>query len=371
MTKRAYKYRFYPTPEQEILLAKTFGCTRFVYNEILRWRNSCFEEKKEKVNYSQASAKLTELKKEERFNWLNEVSSVPLQQCLRHQQTAFKNFFEGRARFPAFKKKNHRQSITLTSAAFKYRDSQLFIAKSKAPLAIRWSRPLPSEPSTVNISKDASGRYFVSCLCDFEPVSLPVNKNIIGIDVGLSSLFVTSDGVKIDNPRNTKKYAAQLALAQRRLSRKKLGSANRAKARAKVARIHAKIADSRLDYLHKITSALINENQVVCIESIAVKNLIKNRCLAKAIADASWGEMGRQLSYKGEWAGRSVAAVDRFFPSSKLCSCCGFLMKKMPLSVRHWVCPNCASLHDRDHNAAKNIRAAGLAVLAHGVAVNP
>ena len=240
------------------------------------------------------------------------------------------------------------------------------MAKSKEPLAIRWSRPLPCEPSTVAISKDAAGRYFVSCLCEFEPERLPITPKMVGIDLGIKDLFVTSNGHKEGNPRYTAKYAARLALAQRRLSKKKLGSANRAKAKAKVARIHAKISDCRLDKLHNLSRTLINENQVVCVESLKVKNMIRNPKLAKHIADASWGEFVRQLAYKGEWAGRSVVAIDQYFPSSKRCSCCGYTLSKLPLSVRDWECPECGARHDRDINAAKNILAAGLAVKACG-----
>ena len=371
MTKRAYKYRFYPTPEQAELLAHTFGCTRFVYNHILRWRTDAFYQRQEKIGYTKASTRLTELKKEPEFAWLNDVSCVPLQQCLRHQQAAFKNFFEGRAKYPAFKKKTHRQSIELTRSAFTYKDGTLVMAKCKEPLAIRWSRPLPCEPSTITISKDTVGRYFVSCLCDFDPETMPVTAKMVGIDLGIKDLFITSDGHKVGNPRHTAKYATKLARAQRELSRKKLGSANRAKAKAKVARIHAKISDCRQDNLHKLSRTLINENQVVCVESLKVKNMIRNPKLAKAIADAGWGELVRQIEYKGEWAGRSVVAIDQFFPSSKRCSCCGFTMSKMPLSVREWECPECGAHHDRDVNAAINIKAAGLAVLAHGATVNP
>jgi putative transposase len=245
------------------------------------------------------------------------------------------------------------------------------MAKSKTPLDIRWSRALPSAPSTVTISRDTAGRYFISCLCEFEPVSLPITAKTVGIDVGLKDLFVTDTGFKTGNPRHTAKYAKRLALQQRRLSRKKKGSKNRAKARLKVAKLHAKIADCRQDNLHKLSRRLINENQVVCVESLKVKNMIRNPKLSKAIADAGWSEFVRQLKYKGEWAGRSVVAIDQFFPSSKRCSCCGFSMKKMPLDVRKWTCPECGEAHDRDINAARNIKAAGLAVLAHGEPINP
>lgn len=327
--------------------------------------------RQEKIGYTQASARLTALKKEPEFAWLNDVSSVPLQQALRHQQAGLSNFFAGRARYPTFKSKRHKQAATLTDAAFKYRDGRLYMAKSKAPLDVRWSRPLPSVPSTVTVSKDAAGRYFVSCLCESEPASLPLTSSMVGIDVGLKDVFVTDSGFRSGNPRHTAKYAARLALLQRRLSKKAKGSKNRARARLKVARLHAKIADCRMDALHKATRKLINENQVVCVESLKVKNMLRNPSLSKAIADAGWSEFVRQLRYKGEWAGRSVVAIEQFFPSSKRCSRCGFTMKKMPLDVRKWHCPECGADHDRDINAARNIKAAGLAVLACGEPVIP
>lgn len=364
--KRAYKYRFYPTHDQVELLAQTFGCVRFVYNSILRWRTDAYYNHQEKIGYTQASAKLTALKKEPDFTWLNDVSSVPLQQALRHQQAAFSNFFAGRAKYPTFKSKRHKQSATLTDAAFKYKDGQIFMAKSKEALNIRWSRPLPCEPSTITISKDSAGRYFVSCLCEFEPVSLPITASTVGIDVGLKDLFVTDTGFKTGNPRHTAKYAKRLALLQRRLSKKKKGSKNRAKARAKVARIHAKIADCRRDFTHKLTTKLINENQVISCESLIVKNMVRNKRLSKAISDANWGELVRQLTYKADWYGRTLVKIDKFYPSSKRCNCCGHVVDSLPLHIRHWTCPACKTHLDRDINAAVNIKAAGQAVLACG-----
>ncbi|MGM0785047.1 MAG: RNA-guided endonuclease InsQ/TnpB family protein [Pseudomonadota bacterium] len=366
MTKRAYKYRFYPTPEQEQLLARTFGCVRFVYNAVLRYRTDAFFDRQEKIGYVAANAELSRMKKADDTAFLNEVSSVPLQQCLRHQQTAFKHFFAKRARYPSFKSKRHRQSAEFTRSAFQYRDGQLFLAKCKEPLAIRWSRELPSEPTTVTVSKDSAGRYFVACLCEFEPEALPVTPKTVGIDLGLKDLFVTSDGHRIGNPRHTVKHATRLAKAQRRLSKKQRGSKNRAKARQKVARLHAKISDCRMDRLHKLSRQIVNENQVICVESLQVKNMLRNRSLAKSISDAGWGEFVRQLEYKAAWAGRQVSAIDQWYPSSKRCSGCGHVMPEMPLQVRAWTCPECAAEHDRDINAAINIKAAGLAVLALG-----
>ncbi len=366
MTKRAYKYRFHPTPEQELILTRTFGCVRFVYNAVLRWRTDAFYQQQIKVGYVEANAQLSRMKKDPELAFLSDVSSVPLQQCLRHQQAAFKNFFEGRAQYPVFKSKKHRQSAEFTRSAFKYRDGQIFLAKCKEPLAIRWSRDLPSDPSTLTVSKDAAGRYFVSCLCECEVQALPVTTKMVGIDLGLHDLFVTSDGQRTGNPRHTAKYAIKLAKAQRVLSRKRLGSANRAKAKRKVARIHAKLSDCRMDNLHKLSRRLINENQVVCIESLKVKNMLRNRSLAKSISDVGWGEFVRQLAYKADWAGRQLVAIDQWYPSSKRCSDCGHVMGSMPLHIRTWTCPVCNTEHDRDVNAAINIKAAGLAVLALG-----
>ena len=275
MKERAYKYRFYPTPEQVTLLEQTFGCTRFIYNSILRWRTDAYYNDQAKVNYNTASSYLTELKKKPEFSWLNDVSCVPLQQSLRHQQTAFKNFFEGRAKYPAFKKKRSNQSAEFTKSAFKYRDGKLYIAKSTQPLDVRLSREIPNEPTTITISKDSAGRYFVSCLCRFEPKPLPISKNSVGIDLGLTDLVITSNGSKSGNPRHTKRYAVKLAKAQRVLSKKKKGSSNFHKARKKVARIQAKIADCRRDFTHKLTTALINENQMIATESLSVKTWSK------------------------------------------------------------------------------------------------
>ena len=364
--KRAYRFRFYPDPQQEKLLARTFGCVRFVYNSILRYRTDAYAQTQEKIGYTAANARLTEIKKLPELSFLNEVSSVPLQQCLRNQQTAFKNFFAGRAKYPVFKSKKHRQSAEFTYRAFTFKQGELKLAKCDKPLDIRWSRTLPSDPTTITVSKEHAGRYFVSCLCEFEPTLLPVTDKKIGIDVGIKDLFVTSDGFKSGNPRHTAKYAAKLAKYQRRLAKKKPGSQNRLKAKVKVARIHAKISDCRLDSLHKLSHRLVNENQVICAENLAVKNMIKNPKLAKPIADASWGEFTRQLAYKANWAGRTYVEIDRFFPSSKRCSCCGFVKDKLLLDVRSWICPECGTTHDRDVNAARNVLAAGLAVLAFG-----
>ena len=370
MNKRAYKYRFYPNKDQVTLLSQTFGCVRVVYNNILQQRTNLYYKSKEKVWYPEASKLLTALKREPDFIWLNEVSSTPLQQCLRQQQSAFKNFFAGRAKYPKFRKKNHRQSAEFTKSAFRYIKGKIFLAKCKDPLDIRWSRPLPSSPSTIFVYKETSGRYFISCLCEFTPKEAKYSSNTIGIDLGLKHLVVTDAGEKISNPRHTKKYAEKLAKAQRSLSKKKIGSANRIKAKIKIARIHAKITDCRKDNLHKISRKLVNENQIICAETLKVKNMVRNHTLAGSISDAGWGELIKQLEYKSEWAGRTFIKINQYFPSSQRCSCCGYIVDNLPLEIRSWTCPSCKKILDRDTNAAANIKAAGLAVLAFGDTVN-
>lgn len=371
--KRAYRFRFYPTPEQEMILAKTFGCARFAYNYMLRLRTDAWFKEKKRVGYHETSALLTELKKTQEYAWLNEVSSVPVQQALRHLQTAFNNFFAKRARYPQYKRKDGPQSAEYTTSAFKWDGRSLKLAKMDAPLAIRWSRTIPkaAKVTTVTVSKDAAGRYFVSLLCDDVVAKKPASNGKVGVDLGLTHFAILSTGEKIAAPNTFRKYEAKLAKLQRRLAKKQKGSKNRAKARLKVARLHAKIADARRDFLHKLSTRLINENQVIAIESLSVSNMQKNRCLSKSISDASWSEFVRQLEYKARWYGRELIGIDRWYPSSKRCSDCGYTMPKMPLSVREWVCPECGSTHDRDINAARNVLAAGLAASVCGENVSP
>lgn len=371
--KRAYKFRFYPTSEQEIILAKTFGCARFVYNHMLQKRTDAWLFHKEHMGYHESSASLTLLKKTPEHLWLNDVSSVPVQQALRHLQAAFSNFFEKRAKYPSFRTKQGKQSAEYTASAFKWDGSSLKLARMSQPLNIRWSRTLPKAAriTTVSVSKDVSGRYHVSLLCDDAVSSLPEVEGKIGIDLGLSHFAVLSTGEKIAAPNTLRKNEVKLAKLQRSLAKKQKGSANRKKAKLKVARLHAKTADSRKDFLHKLSTRLINENQVIAIETLSVKNMQKNHCLAKSISDASWSSFVRLLEYKARWGGRTLIGIDRWYPSTKRCNDCGHTVAKLPLSVREWKCPGCGSIHDRDINAARNILAAGLAVSVHGESVSP
>ena len=371
-TKRAYRFRFFPTPEQAEMLTKTFGCARFVYNYMLRQRTDAWFQRQEKIGYHQTSAMLTALKKTEELAWLNEVSSVPVQQSLRHLQAAFGNFFARRNKYPTFKKKDGAQSAEYTTSAFNWNGSDLKIAKAGV-LNIRFSRTIPKAAivTTVTVSKDCAGRYFVSMLCtDQVQAKAPVSAKV-GIDLGLSHFAILSTGEKIAAPNTFRKNEASLAKLNRRLAKKTKGSSNRKKAKLKVAKLHAKITDSRKDFLHKLSTRLVNENQVIAIETLAVSNMQKNHCLAKSIADASWSEFVRQLEYKSLWYGRELVGIDRWYPSSKRCSDCGHTAKSMPLKVREWTCPECGTIHDRDINAARNVLAAGLAVSALGENVSP
>ena len=382
MTERAYRFRFYPTPEQENLLRQTMGCVRLVYNKALAARTEAWYEKQERVDYKQTSSLLTGWKKQEDLQFLNDVSCVPLQQCLRHLQKAFSNFWAKRAKYPNFKKKRNGGSAEFTRSAFKWKEGKLWLAKCAEPLKIVWSRDLPgsSQPSTVTVKFDPSGRWFVSILVDDQtvhplpPPSLPPIRGDVrgvGIDVGITSLISTSNGEKIANPKHFNRLYRKLRKAQKALSRKIKGSKNRDKARLEVAKIHAKIKDARTDFLHKLTTQLVRDNSLIAIEDLAIRNIVKNHKLARSISDASWGEFNRQLEYKCQWYGRELVRIDRYFPSSKRCSHCGYIIDKLPLNIREWKCPECGTTHDRDLNASKNILAAGLAVSVCGASVRP
>ena len=372
--KRAFKYRFYPTDGQAAELSRTFGCVRLVYNKVLEERTRAWYGEQRRISYVQSSAALTEWKKTGELAFLTEVSSVPLQQALRHLQTAFAHFFAKRAKYPRYKsRKKSRSSAEYTRSAFTWREGKLTLAKMAQPLDIRWSRPLPegAVPTTVTVSRDAAGRWFVSLLCEDTITPALATTDTVGLDAGITSLVTLSTGEKIANPRHERRDRARLARAQRELARKAKGSANRAKARRKVAKVHARIADRRRDFLHKLSTRLVHENQVVVIEDLTVRNLLKNGRLARAVSDAAWTDLRMMLEYKCAWYGRDLVVIDRFFPSSKLCGGCGTVAAKLPLNVREWTCEQCGAVHDRDVNAARNILAAGLAAAACGDGVRP
>jgi len=364
--QKAFRYRFYPTPEQENLLRRTLGCVRLIYNKMLHERTTAFYERQERISYNQSSSLLTGWKKQDELSFLNEVSCVPLQQGLRHLQQAFKGFWDKRTTYPTFKKKRNGGSAEFTRSAFNYVDGQLFLAKNTEPLPIRWSRQIPKgcEPSTVTVRLDAAGRWFVSLLVDDPTITpLPITKGQTGIDLGITSLATLSTGEKVSNPKHFDSLYKRLKKAQKALSGKEKGSSNRYKAQLRVARIQARIKDSRQDYWHKLTTRLIRDNQVIAIEDLNVCGMVRNHKLARAISDCGWSEMVRQLEYKAEWYGRKLIKIDRWFPSSKRCGNCGHTVSKLPLNIREWDCPECGTHHDRDINAANNILAQGLGLM--------
>jgi putative transposase len=372
--RTAYKCRVYPDPEQVSVLNRTFGCVRVVWNRTLSWRQARYRDGQASTSYAQASGYLTAMKATQELGWLNEVSCVPLQQALRHQQAAFAGFFAGRARCPRYKSRNGRQCAEYTRSGFRYPDAQLFLAKMSTPLAFAWSwpdiDPASLDPTTVTVSRDPCGRWYVSFAVEVpEPAPLPATDAVVGMDLGITDFVVTSDGQKIPNPRSLARRERSLARYQRRLARCQQGSANRAKAKAKVARAHRKVRASRADFLHRTSARLVREHDVIVIEDLNVTGMVRNHSLANAIADCGWGTFRRMLEYKAARAGRQLIVIGRFYPSSKTRSTCGHLLTELPLSTRTWRCPSCGTRHDRDVNAAKNILAAGLAVSACGADV--
>ncbi|WP_245982679.1 RNA-guided endonuclease InsQ/TnpB family protein [Lentzea flaviverrucosa] len=366
--RTAYKCRAYPTPDQVELLNRTFGCVRLVWNKTLAGRSHRYRVKGVRTSYRETDAALTGWKRSEELGFLSEVSSVPLQQTLRHQHTAFRNFFAGRARYPRFKTRAGRQSAHYTRSAFRVRDGALTLARTTEPLRFVWSFDEASlvtlDPTMVVISREPDGRWYVTFAVDITATApLDTTTGAIGVDLGLTHLLVTSDGERIANPRHLARKARNLARYQRRLARCRQGSRNRRKATLKVARAHRKVRNARRDFLHRTTTALVRSAQTIAIEDLNVAGMVRSRSLARAISDASWGELRRQLEYKCDRAGRALVVIDRWFPSSKTCSTCGWRLADLALSTRHWTCPGCRTRHDRDLNAAKNILAAGLAVV--------
>ena len=346
------------------MLNRTFGCIRVVWNRTLDERHKAYATEGRSVGYAETDRNLTAMKKMDGLEWLAEVSSVPLQQTLRHQHKAFQAFFAKRARYPRFKSRQGRQSATYTRSGFSYRDGRVKLAKMTDPLDVVWSRPLPegAEPSSVTVSRDTAGRWHVSLLVeDPTVIPLPPTLNAVGVDVGLKDFAVLSTGERIPHPKHYHRKQQRLARYQRMMARKKKGSANRAKARVKVARVHAEVVDARRDFLHKTSTEIVRNHDVIAVEDLNVAGMVRNRSLAKSIATSGWAEFRAMLEYKAAWHGRHVVTVDRFYPSSKTCSACGHLLATLSLGTRHWTCPGCGALHDRDINAAQNIVAAGLA----------
>jgi putative transposase len=367
-----YRCRAYPDAEQQAVLSRTFGCVRVVWNRTLAARHARWHAERKSTSYKETDAALTAMKKDPDLAFLNEVSSVPLQQALRHQQKAFTAFFAVRARYPRFKSRHSRQAAHYTRSAFSLRNGVLRLAKTAAPLRYVWSWPnvdvTALAPTMVIVSREPDGRWYVTFTIDIgsHPEPLPTVGHAVGVDLGVKDFAITSDGERIPNPRHLERKARNLARYQRRMARCRKGSANRRKAAAKVARAHRKVRNARQDFLHRASIRLVRSADVIVIEDLAVRNMVRNRHLARVVSDCGWGEFRRQLEYKCERVGRDLVVIDRWYPSSKTCSECGHLLAELSLSTRRWQCPSCRTRHDRDINAAKNILAAGLAVTACG-----
>ena len=370
--KVRYRFRFYPSAPQRRALGRTFGCVRYVYNRALRLRKDSYAKDKTKVSYGQTSAALTKWKQEPVCKWLGDVSCVPLQQCLRHLQTAYRNFFSKRAAYPRFKSRRGEQGAEFTRSAFRWDGKQMNLTLAKVGhLRIRWSRQFASAPSTVTITKDCAGRYFASLCLDESVEALPRTGASVGIDLGINRFATLSTGERLANPRHLGTRLARLRRLQRTLSRRKKGSGRWHRQRQRVARFHARIGDSRRDHLAKLTTDLVRRFDVICIEDLDVRGMMGRGRLARSIGDLGMSAFRQMLTYKCAWYGKELRFADRFFPSSKRCSQCRFVVETLPLSARTWRCPECGTVHDRDENSANNILAAGHVASARGGCVRP
>ena len=364
---KAYKYRIYPNKAQAVLIQKTFGCCRFVYNQTLVYRRNLYETEKKSMSKFDCDKYMVQTLKSQ-YDWLREVDKFALQRAVFAMDNAYQRFFKLHAGYPKFKSKhNHRRSyttcITGTNIKVLFDENRIQLPKLKLVRA-RLSKPFVDQIKQATVSQTPTGKYFVSVLVETEHKPLPSTDKTIGVDLGIKDLLITSIGEKYDNKRIIKRYEDKLTREQRRLARKIKGSSNYNKQRIKVARIHEKIHNTRIDYLHKITHKLISENQVIVSEDLAVSNMVQNHNLAKAISDCGWYELTRQLAYKAEWNNRKYIKIGRFVASSQTCHVCGYVNPETKdLSVREWACPQCRTRHDRDINAAINILNEGLKCL--------
>lgn len=372
---RAYKFRIYPTPEQEALLMKMFGCSRFVWNLFLKKSQDSYLANKEKTEEQRTNGniffvgnckELTVIKKQEETKFLKEAIAQSLQSTLKHLETAYKKFFAKKTGFPNYKKKSSRQTITVPQDV-KINTDKLYIPKFLEGIAIVAHREIKGKFVTSTVSKTSSGKYYLSYVAEEDVAEFPKLTNNIGVDLGIKSFAALSDGKEIKGLKPLKALEKKIKLGARHLSRKQKDSKNREKQKRKLARLHEKVSNRRNDFLHKVSKKIIDENQVICLESLNVKSMMKNHKLAKSIGDAGWGNFVKLLEYKAKWYGRTIVKVDRFFPSSKTCFDCGWQNNSLTLKDREWICKECGVVHQRDLNAAKNILKQGLNSLSAGI----
>ncbi len=364
---KAFKFRLDPTPEQTTLLLKHFGCARYVYNHFLGEKQRHYLENKKTLNFNNTCKSLTELKKQEDKEWLNEVNSQSLQAALKNLENAYQRFFKKKSKFPRFKSKSSNSDSFHCPQNVETKRDKVFISKFRDGIKFRKHRELKGEIRSATFSKTPSGKMYASILCE-----LPKEKHVqktgkkVGVDLGLKDFLITSDGKKFDNPRFLKQFLKELKVQQQHLSKKKKGSKRREKQRLKVARLHEKIANSRTNTQHQISSFLVRNYDVVALESLNVKGMMANHRLARSISDVAWSGFVSKLEYKAEWHGKEVVRIETFYPSSKTCSCCGHIKSDLTLKDRVWTCTKCNTLHDRDTNAAKNILQRGITLLSSG-----
>ena len=362
---KTYKYKIIPTEEQKILLNKHFGSVRYVYNYFLNERKQEYETNKQSLSYCDNAKSLTQLKKLEEFSWLNDINSQSLQHSLKHLDGAYNNFFKKRAQFPKFKSKRNKNSFSVPQF-ITVKNNLLFIPKFKAGIKIIKHREFNGIIKQCTLSKTATNEYFVSILLETVHIPYVKTEKSIGIDLGIKDFIITSEGYKYKNNNYTKTYAKKLKKAQQHLSRKTKGSNRYEKQRIKVAKIYKKITNSRIDRLHKISTDLIKKYDIIFLEDLNIKGMIKNHKLSKHISDASWGCFIELLVYKAEWNNKNVIKVNRYFPSSKTCNNCGYINQNLNLNIRNWKCHKCGVEHDRDINASINILKEGYKILSSG-----
>ena len=381
IVKRAYKYRFYPTCEQARELERTWGCVRVAYNKALDVRTRSWYDYHERVSYVDTAKMLTNWRSSDDLGFLSEVSVVPLQQSLRHLQSAFNNFWKKTSRYPRFKsQKKSILSLEYSRSGFRIKDGEVYLAKMRVPLNIVWSRDCDIDSvSTITVKCDKSGRWFITLLCESRVEEKPITGKTVGIDLGVKDTVVLSDGRKLNSNRKVqKKNEERIKRCQKELSRKQKDSKNWEKARLKLSRAYARYTDTKRDWWHKTTTYLVNAYDVLCIEDLNVSNMTRKSSgkgrsskarLNRGILGNNLSELRAMLEYKSDWYGKECVAINRYYPSSKRCSECGYINQNLTLSDRRWTCSSCGENHDRDINAAKNIEAAGLAVLACGDSV--